>query len=466
MQTLFILGLFTETTLALDLLRVFLAFISVNSPITRMIVIVSGLGVIISYSVFRMPVLGLGLLPISSLLLPRVSLIGDLAINMNLFIIPVICVSILWSRRKVTLPKKHTIALFGLAAIGPIGLGRLAAQKTPVEAVIHLAYFAQWILYLGLPLIIWVLLSDLSRENRERARRYLVRLIGIASALIVVHLITVTLGILPAIAGGQRIEMAVGKQRLRTIWASGPNQVGMFLTVLALLSTAMAFEQEKRNHMILFVLASIVCVWLLVQTYSRSALLGLIFGFLLIVSVNHRRAVAHFSVLFGIGYLLVPQSIRIRFTRGLLEERYIEPIGRTLPVGQLHQRLTLWLGQLQEYRVNPLFGSGFFPLVSDNTYLNLFFGIGLAGLLLTLYFFTLLLRDGIVAYRISQQRMSPLDRGLTLGTLASFGGFLVWAVFGDIYAQFRVLGLVFLLLGLSLSCLPLGNTANQEYNNS
>jgi hypothetical protein len=300
-----------------------------------------------------------------------------------------------------------------------------------------------------LPIITVVHLNSLSSDQRRVVKQTVLAVIFGASGIIVIHLLSVQLDLFPAIAGGETVTL--GGRRLRTFWAQGPNVVGFFLVIQIFLTSAFTLSLSlKKRHYIVCGSYILLCGVLLPYTYSRSALVALVTGGLVFAIAWSRVVIPPVVLTFASAIVVLPANLRDRFFTDLFRSHYIAPLNQSLPVGPLHGRLTLWITQLQRFNQQLIFGNGFFVTHMDNTYLTLLVGSGLVGLLLTLYLFSQFISDCIGTFLCCKKGGDNFNYGLGLGATAVFVGFLSWGLFSEVFARWRILGIVFLLIGLTL----------------
>jgi O-antigen ligase len=218
-----------------------------------------------------------------------------------------------------------------------------------------------------------------------------------------------------------------------------------------LLTSAFALSLPlKKRYYIISGSYILLCGALLPFTYSRSALVALVAGGLIFSLIRPRVIVPATILTFVTAIISVPANVRDRFMTNIFKYHYIEPLNQSLPVGPLHRRLTLWVSHLQRFNEQLILGNGFFVTHMDNTYLTLLVGSGFIGIMLTLYLFSQFISDCIGTFLCCRVEADNFNSGLALGTAATFIGFLSWGLFSEVFARWRILGIVFLLIGLTL----------------
>jgi len=410
---------------------------------------------------WRIPAAGLVLFPLSTLLVPELPTPVEFQLSANVGLIAAFVSVVLFKYRRFVLPQRYLLAMTAVFALSLAATVRglfTAAETRPFQFL----YLLQWIGYLAFPLSVVVFVQRVSEREWERVYRATLLTATLASAAIVVHLITVYFGVLPAVAGGEEVERAVGRERLRTIWTQGPNTTGMFLTIQALFGYTFLLSFRGRWRRIAAGAYALLTTVLMFYTYSRSALIALLVGVLVITVVWRVHYVVALAVGFLVSLPVLPTTIRQRFVPSdPFAPRYIETLGRSLPVGPLAGRVTLWAGYLDDFLQYPLLGKGFFWVALDNTYLNLTVGTGILGLAAYLGLFVVLLRLCYGSYR-SFEGSDRLNATVGLATLGSLAAFFAWGLFSEVFARWRVLGLLSTLLALTIGAAYRGYLIGNE----
>lgn len=413
-----------------------------------------GLGVIllavVGVLVIDNPVRGILLLPYTTLLVPV--FVSDLSVqlNLNLCLLVLLVVTVFQDRR-VVLPRRYTELLLAISAVSAFATAQMTLEVSVAKGVLRFGYLGQWLLYLALPVVVIAHLDSLERPRRRQVRKITVAAIFTASGVVVAHLVGVYLNLLPPIAGGEKVTIIANSRRLRTFWRQGPNVVGLFLVLQTLLSGAfVASGTFRRRTRVVLGAYGMICLALLPFTYSRSAFVGLVVGCVVLAGAHVRRIIPPVTGLLLAGAVAAPASVRTRFVVRTFDWMYISPLGISLPVGAISKRFNFWLSQISVYDQHRILGSGFFITVTDSTYVNLFVGTGVVGLLLTVLLFVRFGRDCLGAAIRHRNASSSFDEGVSVAALAALVAFLAWSTFSDAFARWRVLGIVFLLVGLAL----------------
>jgi hypothetical protein len=416
-------------------------------PLYVVIVGLSLLGVF-----WRWPSAGLVLLPVTTLLFPEVPLAAGFGISANVAIITAFVLVTNIRTQRFELPKKYLLALFVTTIVSLIATTRGLISVVGTDGMQFL-YLFQWISYLSFPLFCVILAQYASDRGWEKIYRATLLTVVGGSLIIVVHLVTVHLGVLPPIAGGEEIERAVGQERLRTVWSQGPNTTGMFLTIQALFGFGAFLEFRDRRVRATAVAYTVLTTILMFYTFSRSAMAALVVG------LGALSLVSNWRYFIGLGAMCVsvipvaPVAIRQRFFAvDPFERHYIEPLERSLPVGPLAERVSIWATFIDDFQQYPLFGSGFFRVVMDNTYLNLLVGTGLVGLTAHFLVLAYLARFCYSAYR-HFHGVDPVRSTVGLVAFGSLAALLTWGLFSEMFARWRVLGLLSVLVGLNVGSL-------------
>ena len=397
------------------------------------------------------PVVFIYLLAACTLFVPELS-VGS-GLNPNLFLLAGLGVAVV-GRIAVSetwmLPESRYVSavlLFGI--VGVLSLLKAFLYFEVLTVAVGGFFLAQWLLYLLVPVLMVVYL----RGNVQQVTD-LLAFVLIASAVMALYLLGLfLLDIRP-------IETTVsiaGHRPLVAFWQQGNLAVGMFTALTTLVSLGLAIKESNRWVAGALVALTGLCAFLTLATLARSAILGLVVGLFIIAWLEYRwETILAIMVAVPLGIVLAPEWLILRFTRSTFFWSEVPALGIAIPIGTLAQRVDGWVRLGGVFLHNPLVGIGFSlsqerasqlfgPRVSpDNQYIGLLVETGFLGFVVFWLWARLVFRRLYRTYRDEVPELS----GLALGMLGGFAGFLVWGFFQGFYARWRVLGPLFIYVGL------------------
>lgn len=296
-------------------------------------------------------------------------------------------------------------------ALGIIGLSLLVS-------VGNLAYHSSFWVGLKtniLPIVLFAVAQIFSTNFTSKRLRYLLFIpAGIVTVLAILQpylfhpALLLKIGYGPegssgTIIAGQYIESAASTVRAFST-LGGPNQLGTYLLIPALVSASYFINQRKWQYLLLTLVFS-TGVYV---SYSRSALIGLLFGIGVLVALrlpSKLRLATFISlgiVLAGLLYLLLSPN-QCSYVNALPKPLIHGSCDNGLLSGSDKQRVESQHNGVVAIQKQP-FGYGlgsagpasFYnakPLITENWYLQIAIEIGVLGLLLYLVFFVLLGRE-------------------------------------------------------------------------
>jgi hypothetical protein len=231
----------------------------------------------------------------------------------------------------------------------------------------------------------------------------------------------------------------------------------MFLALTTTVAWALVLELERYSYRVPLLLLVACAGFLTLATLSRSAILALALGIVLPLAIKYPwRTPAAIALGAVVGFVLAPEFLIIRFTRSTFFIREVPALGIEIPIGTLWKRINGWVLLSEIFADNPLFGGGFSlsrfqtdllydrKISPDNHYIGVLVETGLVGLIV----FTLWVRAICSRLIRGLSNEDTFGAALATGVLAAFFGFLVWGFFQGFYARWRVLGPLFIYVGL------------------
>ncbi len=251
------------------------------------------------------------------------------------------------------------------------------------------------------------------------------------------------------------------------------------IMILAYVTVLLTFFGKKIYAASLF-LSFVTLLWVLTQTSSRIAILGLVAS-IAIICFLRKRLILGVVLIFFVGVsILTSASLLMRlgnivriFQAKLHSAVWVAPVYArekiaspsaivivTPPAEVLRpieqDRSTSirfdveWPRAIRAFYKNPLLGTGYSSttLATDNEYLR---ALGETGLLGFLAFISILIALGRGVYHRYLKAGSNLDKIITLGTLGAFSAFLISAVFLDVFEASKIAILFWAFTGLAMS---------------
>jgi len=400
---------------------------------------------------FYRPVGFIYLLIASTLFAPEIPVAGG--IGPNIVLMAGFSVAVLGRMVRTetwTLPHSNyasVVLLFGI--VGLLSLLKSFIYFDVPTVAFGALFLGQWFSYLLVPILMAFYLRDNARQ-----RAGVLSFTLFASAVMALYL----LGLL--IFDVRPIETTIqiaGHRPLVAFWQQGNLAVGMFMTLTSLVSFGLAIKEPRERITVALYALSALCGFLTLTTLARSAILGLAIGYFCLLLVEYRwKTLLAIGIAAPLGMVLAPEWLIIRFTRSTLFWREVPALGIQIPIGTLWKRVNGWVQLGTVFVHNPLFGVGFSlsqermaqllgaRISPDNHYVAVLVETGLMGFAVFWLWVRLVFWRLFEAYREASVEIS----GLALGMIGAFVAFLVWGFFQGFYARWRVLGPLFIYIGV------------------
>jgi len=298
-----------------------------------------------------------------------------------------------------------------------------------------------------------------SRDKNRAGWRYLLLGTGAPIAVAVWQFVTGR--------GNRDIEWL---NRLQGTFAH-PNTLGPYLVPFILLAIAGVRTADRRGRVLRIVAAAALSV-LVALTYSRTAILVLVTGMLMIPVLQLRRlgwraltGSASAALVFALlGWLLVGSMIRERFSDLRISSEAFQAARTGEAENSLEWRLMNWGVLVAVGLEHPLVGHGagmtteLNPIVNSDTglpynahndFVRFFFEGGLLGLLAYLVYGVLLCRWALIAARLAEPRDAPGAYAVAAALFALFFLTAGTPEFGQQTAiQYEIYGMLALMTGV------------------
>jgi putative inorganic carbon (hco3(-)) transporter len=230
---------------------------------------------------------------------------------------------------------------------------------------------------------------------------------------------------------------------------------GGILMMVDLVAIALLLNLKRKRE--IFALSAIVLLVTacLAVTYTRSAWIGLLVGLLLMVILRHRKVLFLFLIL----------AILIPFAHHGIKARAASIVDPKDPTN--HERVLMWQAGWKMLKDRPVLGLGPIDMKEPyqkyklpeareivghlhNNFVQVAATMGVLGLLAFCYWIFAMLRCQVRAYR-KVPGNERFMKGVVLGVLAAYTGFLVTGLFEWNFGTSQVIMMVWLFLGLSLA---------------
>ncbi len=230
-----------------------------------------------------------------------------------------------------------------------------------------------------------------------------------------------------------------------------PNVYGEYLLLMLPMAAVMAYVAKKPLMKLFYGGTALLLLVNLALTYSRGCYLALIFIFFLVICWGVRQLLIFVPFILAAMPFLLPDSILDRFASIVNFSDH-----------STSYRMNIWLGTLSMLEVYWFLGIGLgqdaFTLIysryqlsqvfaphAHNLYLQVTAEMGIGGLILLLSF---LLAFFAVAYMAHRKVKGTKTSWFLLTMMAAVGGYLAEGVFDNVWYNYRVFLIFFLILGL------------------
>ena len=250
---------------------------------------------------------------------------------------------------------------------------------------------------------------------------------------------------------------------------AGHYDLAIYLIMVLAYIVALLIFTKKKTYFAGLLLGFIALLWILTQTSSRIAILGLVFSTTLICFLQKRLALGIILILLVGGSVLTSSSLLMRignivrvFQAKLHSAVWVAPAYAVAtpmakPLRPIEQDRSTsirfdieWPRALRALYKSPLLGTGYssITLATDDEYLR---ALGETGLLGFLAFISILITLGRGLYHRFLKAENNLDKIITLGTIGVFSAFLISAIFLDVFEASKIAILFWAFTGLAMS---------------
>lgn len=234
-----------------------------------------------------------------------------------------------------------------------------------------------------------------------------------------------------------------------------PNVLGEYLLLLIPVGLAFIWAAPKNYNKIIHLVITGLLALCMIYTYSRGCWIGLLVAFFLFFVFYDRRFIWIGVIALLLSPMFLPQTVIDRFTS----------VGDTTDTSTSY-RVYIWMGTMQMFKDYWLCGIGIgtdaFNMVypfysyssivaphSHNLYLQILVENGVLGIAAFLGILVVFYKTVIASILRTKDR---LLNGLVIGLAAGLFGYLVQGMFDNVWYNYRVFLLFFVILGLAVCC--------------
>ncbi len=242
-----------------------------------------------------------------------------------------------------------------------------------------------------------------------------------------------------------------------------PNVLGEYLLLLIPVGLAFIWAAPKNYNRLIHLVITGLLALCMIYTYSRGCWIGLLVAFFLFFVFYDRRFIWVGVIALLLSPMFLPQTIIDRFAS----------VGDTTDTSTSY-RVYIWMGTFQMLKDYWLCGIGvgtdafnmvypfysFSSIVaphSHNLYLQILVENGVLGIAAFLGILVVFYKTVIVSVLRTKDR---LFNGMAIGLAAGLFGYLVQGLFDNVWYNYRVFLLFFVILGLAVCCV---NVSRNEY---
>jgi hypothetical protein len=382
------------------------------------------------------------------------------------------------TKKIATFPQGNNFPDFLLVSIvlgwifGAVRRGRVVFQPSPVNAVVFLFIFGsilnlitfysantfsseanlyvlkQWKNYMILPILFFVGINCI---EDEKVVRIMLIFIGLS-------LLGMCFNFHSTFKWLKTFHYSHDMRIAGPLKVLGPNEVGIFFAMMGFLIFTLSYYVEDKILKYFLIFVFLCCLYPVLYSYSRSAYLCILLGFLAVGLLKDRRLLLLPLCLVFLYSVLLPNSVVERIDMTFLDKFNASAEiteTRSVEVGSVSidtvNRKGLWQKALRHFQDNSLFGIGFGAFLEREGKIthSLFFKIlaeqGLIGLFIFCVFTAVVLYQGYKLFRSSE---TMLGRGIGLAFLISNLLLLTGSLGGDISEYYNLMCVYWLFMGI------------------
>lgn len=230
-----------------------------------------------------------------------------------------------------------------------------------------------------------------------------------------------------------------------------PNVYGEYLLLVVPLAAVMTYIDKKPLMKLFYGGTTLLLLINLALTYSRGCYLALIFTFFLMICWGARQLLIFVPFVLAAMPFMLPDSILDRFASIVNFSDHSTSYRMNIWLGTLNMLEVYWflgigLGQetftmiYSRYQMNQVFAPH-----AHNLYLQITAEMGIGGLILFLAFLLAFFAVGYMAHR---KIKGTKTSWFIVAMMSAVGGYLVEGVFDNVWYNYRVFLIFFMILGL------------------
>jgi len=241
----------------------------------------------------------------------------------------------------------------------------------------------------------------------------------------------------------------------------GPNELGLFYSIYTFLLLGISYfvENRKLKYLMLFVCA---CnFYPILFSYSRSAYMCALAGFLTLGLLKDRKLLPLLIVLVLLYSFILPKSVVERIDSTFLEEGQVseeKERSSAIDVGGVEVdtvgRKELWGKAIDYFKKEPLLGIGFDTfrhqerMITHSLLMKILAEQGLVGMAIFIVFIFMIQWQ---SYRLFKRSSSKLGQGIGLAVFTSVILYIVGTLGGDISLYYHMMAIFWLFIGVVAS---------------
>jgi O-antigen ligase len=281
-------------------------------------------------------------------------------------------------------------------------------------------------------------------KNLEEVKKYIFMFFIVVGILVIIQIVAMIVLGATGTPTGRLMHISVMHAISSNAILGAYYDLLLFIIIAVLLDTA--FSKTK----VFLILLSIMISFALFNTYSRSAYLGLIAGFLILGRLKEKRLFLVVLLFLALAPVYMQPAV---FDRIALTVRTVKP---TVVLDESSTiRLFLWKRAIQLFLTSPIFGRGYWTAryamggtEAHNQYLSILLDTGLIGFSIFCWLIIRMYNNAIV---LKKNANTPFLKSLGVGYIAGLSAVLVGCFFSENLESFNLTGPLWFITALIVS---------------